>query len=75
MKITIESTAAAVDHKGAPARMWQGKTESGIPVFCLIPVIACNSADDQSEFQRELHEVVPPTVDVAAQVFPLRMLI
>ncbi len=42
MTITISSTDRVVEietddgRAKVPARVWEGKTESGIPVFCLV---------------------------------------
>lgn len=82
MKITIESTVRFVEVRPAThatpvmARVWQGKTESGIPVVCLIPSIAVPADQDQTEFQRELSTSghAAPSVD-AVEAFPLRMLL
>lgn len=78
MKITIESTTQfinLVDSKtgsSVPARVWEGETDSGIKVVCLISLIAAPAAQDLSQFDRELKECRPPAV---ADVFPLRMIL
>lgn len=75
MKITIESTGCMVEivnqGTGVPARLWTGKTESGIEVQVLVSGIAVRASEDQAEFQAELQEVAAPTPDALA--FPLRM--
>src|SRR5208283_504827 len=43
MKITIENTTILAELNGVPARVWEGKTESGIPVICWITRIAVRS--------------------------------
>lgn len=77
MKITIESTDKIVTIvKGGvqiEARLWEGETDSGIPVQCLVARIAAPSSADQSQFMAELREQKPPTPE--SQAFPLRMLI
>lgn len=73
MKITIESTTRIVGINGVPARVWEGKTESGIPVHCYVTRIVVERDQDTSQFERELQEHRAPSVDVAA--IPLRMLI
>lgn len=78
MKITIESTTRVVDletrdHGHLPARVWEGKTESGIPVQVLITRIAVAKTEDCSQFERELQEHVAPSAAVMA--FPLRMIL
>lgn len=55
MKITIESTEKIVTIEGQQARIWQGHTESGIPVHCYINLVAVAQDDPrQEEFEREL---------------------
>jgi hypothetical protein len=65
MKIAIESTAKVVNLNGVPARIWEGKTETGIPVHCYVTRIAVARDEDCSQFERELQEHRPPSVDVA----------
>jgi hypothetical protein len=73
MKITIENTAQIVEVNGAPARVWLGKTESGIEVQCLITRVAVLKTDDCSQFEAELDEQSAPAP--AQQAFPLRMIL
>lgn len=86
MKITIESTTKIVELKtdsrpgwdsgNMPARVWEGVTESGIPVHVFITRLAPTiPVDDprQEEFQRELSEQKAPTAAVAS--YPLRMIL
>lgn len=76
MKITIETTSKIVDLDGVPARIWEGTTESGIPVHCFITRIAINKDDEAAneQFRRELAEVRPPSADVE-KAYPLRMVL
>jgi hypothetical protein len=77
MKITIESTSHIVNiingGPPVPARIWEGQTESGIPVHCYITRIAVAGEHDQSQFQRELQEHKAPSPEIAA--IPLRLII
>lgn len=82
MKITIESTSKLVyiqvDVTGptVPARVWQGETESGIPVQCYITRVVPEIPPDddrQREFLRELEEVAKPRPTVEA--IPLRLIL
>lgn len=73
MKITIESTTKIVELNRVPARIWEGHTESGIPVHCYVTRIAVHESQDCSEFERELEEHRKPSVEVEA--IPLRMII
>jgi hypothetical protein len=67
VKITIESTSQTTELRnpdGAimPARIWQGETETGIPVVCFITRVAVplgRSAEDYEAFARELQETAP----------------
>jgi len=82
MKITIESTSQIIMIRTAggpgkgeiPARVWEGQTDSGIPVLCLIPRITVKDDQDASQFERELIECRPPSADVS-QAFPLRLIL
>jgi hypothetical protein len=80
MKITIDSTTKVIELRiGAatvPARIWEGTTESGVPVHCFITRIAPTIPPDdlrQAEFQRELDEQRAPTPEIEA--YPLRMIL
>lgn len=80
MKITIENTGQIVrllESEGGRdlghARVWVGRTESGIPVQLLVARVAVLETERQDEFQRELAvQAAPPPADLA---FSLRMLI
>ena len=72
MKITIESTNQMVKVNSVPGRIWEGKTESGIYVQCVITRIAAPADEDNAQFRRELEETCPPQRD---NIFPLRMVI
>jgi hypothetical protein len=81
MKIMIENTSEIVqvfatkDMSGPiPARVWEGKTESGIAVTCLITRIAVKNTDDCAQFEQELQETKPPSVD-SVNAWPLRMIL
>ena len=73
MKITIESTSKVVQLNGLPARIWEGFTESGIPVHCYITRIAVQKDLDTSEFEKELqgHRVPSPEIEA----IPARMVL
>lgn len=69
MQITIHNTGRVIDvltpdgFSTFKARVWEGATDKGVPVYCVIARIAVDAEADQSQFQRELHEVTPPTPD------------
>jgi hypothetical protein len=74
MLIIIESTNKIVDVNGIKSRLWEGKTESGIKVTCLIIRIAVNDEADQTDFERELIYCNPPSKE-AHQAFPVRLVV
>jgi hypothetical protein len=71
MKITIENTNKIVELNGIPARVWEGKTESGITVHAFITRIAAPETADLEQFARELQACKAPSADVEA--YPLRL--
>ena len=73
MKITIETTSKIVEVNGVPARIWEGHTESGIPVHCYVTRTAVHRDEDASQFERELEAQRAPSADVAA--IPLRLIV
>lgn len=85
MKITIESTDKIVTLvlKGdneVPARVWQGATESGVPVQCFITRIAPEIPESDPnigrltrQFDVELSRQATPRPTIEA--IPLRMII
>ena len=73
MKIAIESTTKIVHLNGVPARIWEGQTDSGIPIHCFITRVAVHNDLDHTQFERELQEQRKPSTDVEA--LPLRMIL
>jgi hypothetical protein len=73
MKIQIESTTKIVEASGVKCRVWEGTTDTGIDVVCLIARIAAPAGEDLSRFEAELLEQSAPTS--LAEVFPLRMIL
>lgn len=71
MKITIESTSKLVEIQsdvGAsiPARIWEGMTDTGIPVHCYVTRICPSllpplSPAIEAEFKESLMECKPPS--------------
>ena len=77
MKITIESTPNVVKLTGPTGleiecRVWEGETERGVKVQCLITRIAALKSEDLSQFELELKEMRAPSF---LQAFPLRMIL
>lgn len=80
MKITIEPTTQIVIVKpsplsdGVPARVWEGQSESGIKVQCLVTRIAVSKDEPRAdEFEKELTEVKAPSAEIAA--YPTRLIL
>jgi hypothetical protein len=79
MKITIESTSQIIlvrleDCKeGIACRVWEGHTDSGIALQCLIPRIAVLDSENLTQFAAELLEQKAPSA--AVEDFPLRMIL
>lgn len=73
MKVTIESTTKMVHLNGVPTRVWEGKTESGIPVHCFITRIAVKKDQPATEFEKELLECKAPSPEV--QAIPARLIL
>lgn len=73
MKITIESTDTIVNADGIDCRVWEGVTERGVKVICLIPRIAAQKEQDLAQFEAELQEQRPPTA--APEAFPLKLIL
>lgn len=74
MKITIENTSKIVTVNDVPARIWEGHTESGIKVHCLITRIAVDKDEPNvGQFKKELQETREPSPEVEA--IPLRLIL
>ena len=77
MKVTLESTTKivqlVVNGATVPARIWEGTTETGIRCHAFITRIAVHEDDDPSQFETELKQQRPPSIEVAA--IPLRLIL
>ncbi len=73
MKMTIESTTKIVNADGIDCRIWEGTTERGVKVICLIPRIAVQNGQDMAQFDEELQEMRAPTAVLEA--FPLKLIL
>lgn len=77
MKLIIESTTKCVDlvvdGKIVPARIWEGHTESGIPVHCYITRVAVDQDQNHAQFEAELRECRTPSAEI--QAIPLRLIL
>jgi hypothetical protein len=70
MKVTIWNTTKIVELNGVPARIWEGTTDSGIPVHFYVTRVAVDRDEDTSRFER-LQATRAPSPAVAG--IPLRM--
>lgn len=67
MKLTLESTTKITEVNGVPARVWEGTTDSGIPVFALVTRVAVHRDHDSAAFDAELAEHrAPRNADIEA---------
>ena len=77
MQVTLQPTdkivSLTVGSRRVPARIWEGVTGAGVPVFAFIPRIACRSDADASELAAELEEQLAPSAEAAA--IPLRLIL
>ena len=81
MRVTLTSTTRIVDvvaETGAvvPGRVWEGRTDSGIPVFAVVTRIAARDDDatDLSQFEAELQRCADPTPESLAAI-PARLVL
>lgn len=77
MKATCESTGIIVEIEvedlKIPARVWIGKTESGVEFQMLVTRVAVGRPKDQTQFEKDLRSAHAPTPVPCA--FPLRMVL
>lgn len=66
MTITLQNTTKVVMLDGIPARIWEGRTASGIEVHAFIVRVAAPAEADTSQFEAELESTAPPSEAVAA---------
>lgn len=76
MEITITNTSKMTELNGVPARVWEGKTSTGIKVHCFITRIAVSTKEDpevHEQFRKELSEQKAPSADLS--YIPLKMIL
>lgn len=78
MKVELESTTKIVEimidrERTVPARIWEGKTESGIPIHAFITRIAVDETENQKEFESELQSHKTPSLVI--EQYPLRIIL
>jgi hypothetical protein len=74
MKVTIESTTKTVTLNGVPARLWEGATDSGIPVVAFVSRIAVPEGQPTEQFEKELKEQKQPRPELAG-AFDARLIL
>jgi len=62
MTIKIKATEVITDINGVPVRLWEGTTEAGIKCKVFVHRLAVHKDDDASQFEKELEEQMPPTI-------------
>lgn len=65
MQIVIVSTDQITKIDGVEVRAWEGMTERGIRCWVFIHRVAVHSEDDNSQFERELSETLPPARSIS----------
>jgi hypothetical protein len=73
VKITLESTTKIVYLNGVPARIWEGRTDGGVPLHAYVTRVAVDPKHDCAEFHHDLREHRAPSVEVAA--LPIRLVL
>lgn len=63
--MALTATITATEHffrtdEGIPVRLWTGHTASGIPLHVFVAAVDSPDSADQTELQRELHEIPGP---------------
>lgn len=76
MKITIEPSSKLVELDGVLTRVWEGTTDSGVPVHCFIARVAPSIEKDdprQEEFAKALKEQRAPSAAITG--YPARLIL
>jgi hypothetical protein len=75
MNVTLQPTDRMTNLNGVPARVWEGTTGKGVPIFCLITRVGVREDHDYSELEQELEEQRAPCSTEVANFIPLRMIL
>lgn len=57
MRMTLEPTGTIDRVNGTPARLWVGRTESGIDITTWVHCVRVRADADAAELERELNEI------------------
>lgn len=60
MEIQMKATKTITEIDGVPVRLWEGTTAGGVPCKVFVHRVAVHNDDDQSQFENELSEKMPP---------------
>jgi hypothetical protein len=77
MKLELESTTKivriVVGNAEVPARIWEGRTDTGIPVYAYITLVAVAEGQDMAQFDLELQLCRAPSP--AIEAIPRRVIL
>ncbi len=73
MQLILSPTTKIVTVNGVPCRVWEGISNTGIECHAFMCRVMVDKDSDTSEFEKELKEQMPPSVDVSA--IPLRLIL
>lgn len=68
MEVMLRSTTRVLQVKGTPVRVWEGETDTEIPIACLIAGVQPIDPDDSRKVIAELTSHDEPS-EGAAQAF------
>lgn len=60
MRIVMTATDVITTLDGVECRLWEGVTANGVRCKVFVHRVAVHNDDDQSQFERELQEQLPP---------------
>lgn len=73
MKAMLESTTKMVYVNGIQARIWEGRTDSGVPFHAFIVRVGVLRDADDVQFAAELQEMKAPSPEIES--YPMRMIL
>lgn len=70
MKIEVSSTTQLVNVNGIESRIWEGYTDSGIKIYCIVPKIFISKDESRkTEFEDELQDHGMPSPELTMCLF------
>lgn len=73
MTITITNTQKIIYINGIPARVWEGKTESGVPIHAFVTRIGVDKSENLEQFEKELQSCKPLSKELES--YPTKLLL